>query len=157
MIKRLRDSLPATVEVIPLPDTSKELSRPFEHGQICVYYAGLTGKPKPSTSGSVEARKQVWQLLIRHRSRRKDGGLNGLIDAARMLLVGFLPSGATERLQLEEESAPEILDGLWASFITFSAKVPVMPLPDPSTGPRLARAIFENQPHAHSSTVENTQ
>lgn len=149
--------MPATVEVIPLPDTAKDFARPFERGQLCVYFAGLAGRPQPSTAGSVETRRQVWQVLVRHRSRREGGGLYGLIDAARLLLAGFLPSGAAGRLQLEEESAPELLDGVWAMFLTFSCPVPVLPLAVPEVGPKLVRAIWENTPHDHVTVVEKPQ
>lgn len=145
LIRRLRDSLPDAVEVIPLPDTVEGIARPFATGQICVYYAGLNGRPQPSTTGSIESRRQIWQLLLRHRHRRQDGGLHGLIDSARYLLTGFLPAGAAGRLQLEEESVPEPLDGVWASFLTLSCPVPVLHLEDPEAGPRLVRLEWEGQ------------
>lgn len=134
--------MPDAVEVIPLPDTVEGLARPFANGQVCVYYAGLGGRPQNSTAGSVESRRQIWQLLLRHRHRRQDGGLHGLIDSARYLMVGFLPSGAAGRLQLEEESVPEPLDGVWSSFLTLSCPVPVLHLDDPAAGPRLTRALW---------------
>lgn len=157
LIQRLQASLPTDIEVLPLPDTPQELARQFDCGQVFVYFAGLTGKPAPGTSGSGETRHQVWQLLVRHRSKRKGGGLYALIDSCRLLLSGFVPAGCAGRMQLQEESAPEVLDNVWVSFVTFTVPAPNLPLPDPETGPRLVRATWENLPHDHATTVEKPQ
>lgn len=149
--------MPAAIEVEPLPDTPAELVRHFDHGQVFVYFAGLTGKPAPSTSGSVESRHQVWQLLVRHRFKRKDGGLYALIDSCRLLLSNFLPAGCAGRMQLQEESAPEVLDNVWVSFVTFSVPAPNIPLSEPEAGPRLVRATWENLPHDHVTVVEKPE
>ncbi|BAK75388.1 Gp37 protein [Pseudogulbenkiania sp. NH8B] len=157
LIQRLQAYLPADIEVMGLPDTPQELVRHFDVGQVFVYFAGLTGKPAPSTSGSGESRLQVWQLLVRHRSKRKNGGLYALIDSCRLLLSGFMPAGCAGRMQLQEESAPEVLDNVWVAFVTFTVPAPNVPLADPDAGPRLVRATWENLPHDHVTVVENTQ
>lgn len=155
LIQRLRASLPAEITVDTLPDTPQELARQFTGGQVFVYFAGLTGKPNPGTGGVGETRLQVWQLLLRHRFKRKAGGLYALIDSSRMLLSGFLPSGCAGRMQLVEESAPEVLDNVWTSFVTFAVPAANMPLQEPETGPALVRATWENIPHDHTTIVES--
>lgn len=157
MIRRLRDSLPETVDVEPLPDSAEELRRPATRGHLCIYFAGLSGRPQPSTSGSVELRRQLWQVMVRHRSRRRDGGLYGLLDACRLLLSGYRPQGGAGLLQLEEESAPEWLDGCWVAWLTWSCPVAILPQQDPDAAVRLVRATWENLPHDHVTTVEKPQ
>ncbi|NHQ83167.1 hypothetical protein HA051_16505 [Chromobacterium vaccinii] len=154
LIQRLRGSLPADIAVAALPDAIGELARPADGGQAYVYYAGLTGRPNPDSTGGAETRLQLWQVLVRHRNRRAGGGLYALLDSVRMLFTGWRPTGAAGKLQLLEQSAPELLDGCWASFQTFAAPTPNLPLPDQETTVRLVRATWENQPHNHETVVE---
>lgn len=156
LIRRLREFLPESVEIGELPDTVTELSRPFESGQLLVYFAGLPGKSQPDTSGRFETRKTLFQVLIRHRRRRRPHGVLGLSDAAVVLLSGFKPDGAAGRLRIEEISAPEILDRVWAVFLTVSCDAAVVPYADPEHGARLARAMFENVETGATNCVENS-
>ncbi|MGC0151043.1 Gp37 family protein [Chromobacterium vaccinii] len=156
LIQRLRGSLPADISAAALPDAVGELVRPADGGQVYVYYAGLTGRPNPDSSGRVEMRLQLWQAMVRHRHRRAGGGLYALLDSVRMLFCGWRPAGAAGHMHLLEQSAPELLDGTWAAFMTFAAPVPNLPVPDPDAAVRLVRATWENQPHNHGSVVEKS-
>lgn len=110
-------------EVVALPETQSDYSRPFVNGKITVAYHS-SSYDKPNSIGHMSQYEEISVIVsIQSRFLRGDKGIYSIASIVRKALLGFEPAGYW-RMWAKEFGLKDakLEDGLWTYYGLFCTK-----------------------------------
>lgn len=120
--ERLKQKLlPQDFDVIPLPETQAEYSKPFTNGRATVAFTGAK-LDQPQSTGEVSQYLVVtFSLSLQSRFLRGEKGIHQLSRLVKQYLLGFRPTYC-DRLYHVSHEFVRYEDGVWEHVMDFETK-----------------------------------
>lgn len=124
--KFLEKNLQNLIVAEVMPENAAEYKPAFPKSRITVQYSGSTFSKPSSTNQVAQTETLIFRFSMEATNLRGDNGIYKIMTYLKRFLLGYKPSGCSNRLYVSKYDLIEVDQNAWQPYLEFSCDTRLM-------------------------------